>query len=132
MPQPERKARSASSRGVSTTPRQYTVRTRASQSTAAHETPSAHTTRAQGHAADFSAYRGWRMLLNPIWCYHGFAISVFMLMVFGLIMVFSSSSVSMVAVGATPWSQALDQAKYCIIGLVAFMITLALPYRVYA
>ena len=47
-------------------------------------------------------------------------------------MVFSSSSVSMVAVGATPWSQALDQAKYCIIGLVAFMITLALPYRVYA
>lgn len=132
MPQPERKARSASSRGASTTPRQYTVRTRASQSTAAHDAPAARSAQPQGHAADFSAYRGWRMLLNPIWCYHGFALCVFMLMVFGLVMVFSSSSVSMVAVGATPWSQALDQAKFCIIGLVAFAVTLALPYRAYA
>lgn len=132
MPQPERKVRSASSRGASTTPRQYTVRTRASQSAAAHDAPAARSAQPQGHAADFSAYRGWRMLLNPIWCYHGFALCVFMLMVFGLVMVFSSSSVSMVAVGATPWSQALDQAKFCIIGLVAFAVALALPYRVYA
>lgn len=81
--------------------------------------------------ADFGSYTGWRMLLNPLWCYHGFRISVCVLTVFGLIMVFSSSAVTMVAAGASPWKQALSQGIYCIVGVVLAFIAMHVPHRVY-
>ncbi len=40
-------------------------------------------------------YTGWRSLLNPLWCYNGFRMAVVGLTCFGLIMVFSSSTVTM-------------------------------------
>ena len=61
---------------------------------------------------------GIRSILNPIWCYHGFRSSVLVLTFFGLVMVFSSSSVALVAAGVSPWSQALSQGVYCLLGLV--------------
>lgn len=58
---------------------------------------------------DFHGYVGLRSLLNPIWCFHGFRTAVIILTIFGVIMVFSSSSVNMIANGQSPWSQALKQ-----------------------
>lgn len=63
-------------------------------------------------------YRGWRAIMNPLWCYYGFLASVIATTVFGLMMVFSSSSVDLVAQGSSPWSQVIRQTVYCVIGLV--------------
>lgn len=63
-------------------------------------------------------YRGWRAIMNPLWCYYGFLASVIATTVFGLMMVFSSSSVDLVAQGSSPWSQVVRQTVYCVIGLV--------------
>lgn len=69
--------------------------------------------------------------MNPLWCYHGFRIIVVILTVFGLIMVFSSSAVTMVAAGASPWSQVLSQGMYCIVGVIVALVLMHLPYRTY-
>ena len=58
---------------------------------------------------DFHAFVGVRSLFNPLWCFHGFRLSVIILTLFGVIMVFSSSSVNMIANGLSPWAQALKQ-----------------------
>ena len=50
---------------------------------------------------------GTRNLANPLWCFHGFRLCVIILTIFGVIMVFSSSSVNMIANGQSPWAQAL-------------------------
>ena len=50
-------------------------------------------------------YTGWRSLLNPLWCYNGFRMAVVGLTCFGLIMVFSSSTVTMAAQGRSPIAQ---------------------------
>ncbi|WEV53445.1 putative peptidoglycan glycosyltransferase FtsW [Bifidobacterium sp. ESL0704] len=63
-------------------------------------------------------YRGIHALLNPLWCYYGFRIAVIALTCFGVVMVFSASSVTMIARGASPWKQALTQGGYCLFGLV--------------
>ena len=63
---------------------------------------------------DFHGYVGLRSLLNPIWCFHGFRTAVIILTIFGVIMVFSSSSVNMIANGQSPWSQALKQGGFCV------------------
>ena len=39
-------------------------------------------------ALEITDYTGWRSLLNPLWCYHGFRMAVVGLTCFGLIMVF--------------------------------------------
>lgn len=66
-------------------------------------------TAAEERVDDFRGYVGLRSLLNPIWCFHGFRVSVIILTIFGVIMVFSSSSVNMIANGQSPWSQAIKQ-----------------------
>nr|WP_236036730.1 putative lipid II flippase FtsW [Bifidobacterium simiiventris] len=66
---------------------------------------------------DFSEFTGIRSLLNPLWCYHGFIVAVLALCCFGVIMVFSSSSVSLVSEGLSPWKRAINQGVYCAIGL---------------
>ncbi len=53
------------------------------------------------------------------------------LTIFGVIMVFSSSSVNMIANGQSPWAQALKQGMYCVFGLVIAFITMMLPAAFY-
>lgn len=65
-----------------------------------------------------SDYTGVRALLNPLWCNYGFRLAVVILTCFGVVMVFSASSVTMIAAKLSPWKQALSQGIYCILGLV--------------
>ncbi|WEV66252.1 MULTISPECIES: putative peptidoglycan glycosyltransferase FtsW [unclassified Bifidobacterium] len=61
-------------------------------------------------------YSGIHALMNPLWCYYGFRIAVIALTCFGVVMVFSASSVTMIARGASPWKQAMMQGAYCLFG----------------
>ena len=76
---------------------------------------------------DFHGYVGLRSLLNPIWCFHGFRTAVIILTIFGVIMVFSSSSVNMIANGQSPWSQALKQGGFCVLGLIVGVACMMIP-----
>ncbi|MEE1296046.1 MAG: putative peptidoglycan glycosyltransferase FtsW [Bifidobacterium sp.] len=78
---------------------------------------------------DLGRYTGWRALLNPIRCYYGFGFAVGILTVFGIVMVFSSSSVTMVAAGLSPWKQAVSQGMFALAGVVLFILALTLPWR---
>ncbi|MFT8356114.1 MAG: putative peptidoglycan glycosyltransferase FtsW [Bifidobacterium aquikefiri] len=77
------------------------------------------------------SYSGWRNIFNPVWCYNGFITCVVALTVFGFIMVFSSSSVSMVAAGKSPWSQTANQTIYGIFGLIVAAVTAHIGARWY-
>ena len=82
-----------------------------------------------------NGYVGIRNLVNPLWCYHGFRLAVITLTCFGVIMVFSSSSVTMVSEGLSPWSQAISQFIYCVMGLVLGVAAMYMPadrFRRYA
>ena len=76
---------------------------------------------------EIADYTGWRSLLNPLWCYHGFRMAVVGLTCFGLIMVFSSSTVTMAALGKSPFLQLLNQGAFCLIGLVLGFVALMMP-----
>ena len=67
-------------------------------------------------------YRGWRAILNPLWCYYGFLATVVATTVFGLMMVFSSSAVDLVAQGSSPWSQVIRQSIYAVFGLLLALL----------
>ena len=49
------------------------------------------------------------------------------LTIFGVIMVFSSSSVNMIANGQSPWSQALKQGGFCVLGLIVGVACMMIP-----
>lgn len=74
-------------------------------------------------------YTGWRSLLNPLWCYHGFRMAVVGLTVFGLIMVFSSSTVTMTSQGKSPFVQLISQGGFCVIGLMLGFGAMMMPVR---
>ncbi|NMM92952.1 putative lipid II flippase FtsW [Bifidobacterium oedipodis] len=78
-------------------------------------------------ALSITDYTGWRGLLNPLWCYHGFRVAVVGLTSFGLIMVFSSSTVTMTSQGKSPFVQLLSQGAFCIIGAVLGFIAMLMP-----
>lgn len=108
-------------------------RTRSTTSTSGRGRTSAKTQQ-ESQAEDlteFRRYTGWRSLLNPLWCYYGFRVAVLVLACFGVIMVFSSSSVDMVSQGASPWSQAISQGVYCVIGLLVAMFAMMVPSGYY-
>ena len=75
----------------------------------------------------FKQYVGIRSIFNPLWCLFGLRISVVILTVFGLFMVFSSSSVTMITYGAGPWGSGMSQLFYCVIGLAGYLIFSHLP-----
>ena len=77
------------------------------------------------------AVGGWRALLNPLWCYHGFIVAVFVLACFGVIMVFSSSSVSQVSGGKSPWAKAFSQGAFCMLGFVAAFVVSRVKPEIY-
>lgn len=116
-----RKPRSASSHGaVQPSAQPYEVRSRVAKSQPTTSKPKT----VEREVNDFSNYQGWRRLLNPIWCYHGFCVIIAFLTIFGLVMVFSSSSISMVSAGLSPWKQAFTQGIYAIIGAVLFFFAM--------
>ena len=80
-----------------------------------------------GSGDPFGRYLGVGSLRNPLWCYHGFIVAVLMLSVFGLIMVFSSSSVDLVAAGYSPWSKVINQAVFGVIGMIAAFALARIP-----
>ena len=84
-----------------------------------------------GGEGERQQHHGLRSLLNPLWCYHGFRAAVVVLTGFGVIMVFSSSTVSMVSAGRSPFSQAISQGMYCVMGLVVGVVFMCLPARMY-
>lgn len=92
---------------------------------------------APGSARDSKApvtrvdYTGWRALLNPLWCYHGFRMAVAVLTVFGLVMVFSSSAATMAAKGQAPYKELISQGLFCVIGLVVGVVAAFLPVKLY-
>lgn len=48
---------------------------------------------------------------------------------FGLIMVFSSSTVAMTSLGRSPFSQLFNQGMFCLGGLIAGLVAMAMPVR---
>ncbi|NMM97749.1 putative lipid II flippase FtsW [Bifidobacterium olomucense] len=80
-------------------------------------------------ALTITDYTGWRSLLNPLWCYHGFRMAVVGLTCFGLIMVFSSSTVTMTAQGRSPFVQLISQGGFCLIGLLAGFLVMIMPVK---
>ncbi|WEV46214.1 putative lipid II flippase FtsW [Bifidobacterium sp. ESL0690] len=76
-------------------------------------------------------YTGIHALLNPLWCYYGFRISVIALTCFGVVMVFSASSVTMIALGLSPWKQALLQGVYCVLGFVFCVVAMRIHSESY-
>ncbi|MBT1164154.1 putative lipid II flippase FtsW [Bifidobacterium felsineum] len=74
-------------------------------------------------------YTGWRSLLNPVWCYHGFRMAVVGLTCFGVIMVFSSSTVSMASQGRSPFIRLLTQSMFCLLGLIIGAVAMMIPAR---
>ncbi|MBW3087775.1 cell division protein FtsW [Bifidobacterium sp. 82T24] len=77
------------------------------------------------------SYTGIRCLLNPVWCYYGFIISVVALTLFGMLMVFSSSTVDLVSQGHSPWKNLLQQILFTAIGAVAGFVLSATPLKAY-
>ena len=68
-------------------------------------------------------YTGWRSLLNPLWCYNGFRMAVVGLTCFGLIMVFSSSTVTMAAQGQIAYLfNCSIEGVFCILGLIVVFL----------
>ncbi|OZG63506.1 cell division protein FtsW [Bifidobacterium lemurum] len=84
----------------------------------------------RGSSAD-AAYTGWRALLNPLWCYNGFRVAVAALTCFGLIMVFSSSTVTSTSAGESPFAELVSQGLYCVIGLAFGFVTMMIPLRIW-
>ncbi|WEV72860.1 putative lipid II flippase FtsW [Bifidobacterium sp. ESL0790] len=80
---------------------------------------------------DLNDYTGIRGLMNPLWCYYGFRLAVLALTCFGVVMVFSSSSVTMISYGLSPWKQALTQGLYCVIGLLLGWGAMHIPVSLY-
>lgn len=76
-------------------------------------------------------YVGWRVLLNPLWCYWGFMASVIVVTVFGLLMVFSSSSVDAVANKQSPWNELASQGIFCAVGIGFALATMHVPSKAY-
>lgn len=88
-----------------------------------HETP-------QG--AEQARHRsGLQILREPIVCYYLFIAVVVVLTLFGLIMVFSSSSVDLVSTGESPYTQLISQSVFAVIGIIVAVIASLLPMKIY-
>lgn len=82
--------------------------------------------------SELKQYTGWHSLNNPLWCLNGMRISIVILSIFGLFMVFSSSSVTMITYGAAPWGQGVNQTMYCILGLIGYIFASRIPVSYYS
>ncbi|BDR54395.1 cell division protein FtsW [Bombiscardovia apis] len=130
-PKTGRKTRSSSSKSSSASSSVVNGEKEKEQAVASSQAQAQLDSPAQKAAGSQTSYQGIRALLNPLWCYYGFITTVVALTVFGLMMVFSSSAVDMVAQGNSPWSQAIRQCMYCIVGFIVAGIAMHIPSHVY-
>ncbi|TCD53966.1 cell division protein FtsW [Alloscardovia theropitheci] len=63
-------------------------------------------------------YTGWRIIFNPVASYWGLVISVVVLTIFGLVMVFSSSTAKLAGTNQSVWSNLLRQGSFAVMGAV--------------
>lgn len=75
--------------------------------------------------------RWWRFMTDPVVCYCIFIAVVAFLTIFGLVMVFSSSSVDLISAGQSPYAQLITQGIYAVIGVAAAFAFGAVPVRMY-
>lgn len=61
-------------------------------------------------------------LRDPVICYYGFIICVALLLILGIVMVFSSSSVDLIAAGQSPYSKVIRQCLFAFAGVVLGVI----------
>ena len=66
---------------------------------------------------------------SAVTSYYVLAGATALLLVLGLVMVLSSSSVDSLAAGKSPYSQFIDQTKYALIGLPVLVVLARLPVR---
>ncbi len=126
-----RSARSVSSSGVKRDAGNTEKKTWKNTAKANTRGKAGKTGKAVNADADFSGFVGIRSLTNPLWCYHGFQLAVVILTLFGVIMVFSSSSVTLISNGHSPWSQAIKQGVYCFAGIIVAIFAMCFPYNKY-
>ncbi len=55
---------------------------------------------------------------DPVICYYSFIICVALLLILGIVMVFSSSSVDLIAAGQSPYSKVIRQCLFAFVGVV--------------
>lgn len=123
-----------SNKGSGSTTMRKSSKARSSQGSAGgtgHGERAGSARRATKPQGSFEDYSGARALLNPLWCYHAFRVVVVILTIFGVVMVFSSSAVSLISAGSSPWKQALSQGIYCVIGFFMGFVATRIPARVY-
>ena len=70
-------------------------------------------------------------LREPVICYFGFIICVAVLLIIGLVMVFSSSSVDLIAAGRSPYSKVVQQSLFAFMGVVAAILASQIPVATY-
>ena len=66
---------------------------------------------------------------SAVTSYYVLAGATALLLVLGLVMVLSSSSVDSLAAGKSPYSEFLDQTKYALVGLPALVLLARMPVR---
>lgn len=86
--------------------------------------------RAQRRAERNAGRRTMRMLFQSIEFQHAMMLaSVIILVGFGLVMVFSASSVDLVALGLKPWSMVVRQSMFVVIGVVGAVLASRLSVK---
>lgn len=58
-------------------------------------------------------------------------LATFALLLLGLVMVYSTSSVELASAGGTPWSSFVSQAVFAVVGIVAALVLWRLPYSLW-
>ena len=94
----------------------------------ASKAPKASNPKAAGHDP-LAALRG--LLARPLSSYYLLLATSGLLLVIGLVMVFSATSVEAYVTSGNPYASVTRQAVYALIGLVAFWFTQRLPMRTY-
>ena len=85
----------------------------------------------RGNARGGEQKKWWQMLREPIVCYYGFILTVIVLTLFGLLMVFSSSTVDLVAAGESPFGQLITQSIFAVLGVAVAVAASFVPLRFY-
>jgi cell division protein FtsW len=79
-----------------------------------------------------SEKRWWSLLVDPVNCYYGLIVVVLIMTLFGMIMVFSSSSVDLISADQSPFSEVMRQCLFALVGIVVGVIASVIPVKWYS